>query len=53
MGFWSTLLLIFIVLRLVGVITWSWFWVLSPIWIPVMILIVVSIIEVIDDWFYE
>jgi len=25
----------FIVLRLLGVITWSWWWVLAPTWIPV------------------
>ena len=30
MGCLGTLTLIFIVLKLVGVITWSWFWVLSP-----------------------
>jgi hypothetical protein len=28
------LLLIFIVLKLSGIITWSWLWVLSPLWIP-------------------
>ena len=34
----STLLLIaFIVLKLCGVITWSWLWVLSPLWIPLAI----------------
>lgn len=33
MGFTSVLALIFIVLKLCKVITWSWWWVLSPIWI--------------------
>ena len=33
MGFTSVLTLIFIVLKLCNVITWSWWWVLSPIWI--------------------
>lgn len=33
MGFTSVLTLIFIVLKLCKVITWSWWWVLSPIWI--------------------
>ena len=33
MGFTSVLALIFIVLKLCNVITWSWLWVLSPIWI--------------------
>lgn len=30
MGFTELLTVIFIVLKLVGVITWSWFWVFSP-----------------------
>ncbi len=29
----GVLLIIFIVLKLVGVINWSWIWVLSPLWI--------------------
>jgi ABC-type polysaccharide/polyol phosphate export permease len=28
-----TLTIIFVVLRLVGVIDWSWLWVFSPLWI--------------------
>lgn len=28
---------IFVTLKLTGVITWSWLWVLSPIWIPFLI----------------
>lgn len=43
-GFGSALLLIFIILKLVGVIDWSWWWVLSPIWIPVVLLLAVSIL---------
>lgn len=31
--FTSVLTLIFIVLKLCKVVTWSWLWVLSPIWI--------------------
>lgn len=34
-GFLSLLSIIFIVLKLVGVINWSWWWVLSPILIQV------------------
>lgn len=37
----TTLGLIFIVLKLLGIITWSWLWVLSPFWIPFVIGIVV------------
>ena len=29
----GVLLIVFIVLKLVGVINWSWIWVLSPLWI--------------------
>lgn len=43
-GFGSALLLTFIILKLVGVIDWSWWWVLSPIWIPVVLLMVVLIL---------
>jgi hypothetical protein len=28
------LLLVFITLKLTSVIAWSWWWVLSPIWLP-------------------
>ena len=33
LGIVSVLTIIFIVLKLLGVIKWSWIWVLSPIWI--------------------
>ena len=39
-GFCGLLTLIFITLKLFGIISWSWIWVLSPIWIPSCILIV-------------
>ena len=29
----------FIVLKLTGVIDWSWWWVLAPIWIPAAVVI--------------
>lgn len=32
-GFTGILALIFITLKLIGIIDWSWVWVLSPIWI--------------------
>ncbi len=35
MGLVGTLTLIFVVLKLLNVISWSWLWVLSPIWITV------------------
>jgi len=33
-GFLGALTLLFIGLKLTGYIDWSWWWVLSPIWIP-------------------
>lgn len=38
-----------IVLRLCKVITWSWWWVLAPTWIPILILILVVGIMVIKQ----
>lgn len=34
-GFAGLLTIVFITLKLTGVIAWSWLWVLSPIWISV------------------
>jgi hypothetical protein len=42
--FASVLGLIFITLKLTGVITWSWWWVLSPFWIPVAIFLVAFLV---------
>jgi hypothetical protein len=30
----EVLLIVFIVLKLTGLINWSWLWVLAPFWIP-------------------
>lgn len=45
-GFLGALQIVFIVLKLCGVITWSWMWVLSPIWMPLLIGIVLVLIVV-------
>lgn len=39
-GFCGLLAIVFIVLKLIGLISWSWLWVLAPIWIPVVLSIV-------------
>ena len=44
--FFDALCLIFITLKLTHVINWSWWWVLSPIWICILIVIVIGIIIV-------
>jgi len=46
-GFIGLLQIAFIILKLCGVIDWSWFWVLSPIWISFAIVIILVIIFVI------
>lgn len=44
LGFCDVLLVVFIVLKLIGVIAWSWWWVLSPIWIGVLIVLICNIL---------
>jgi len=50
-GFTGILTIVFIVLKLTNQINWSWLWVLSPIWITVimafLIVLIVTIIEII------
>ncbi len=49
-GFTGALAIVFITLKLCGQITWSWWWVLSPIWISVsfaiLVVIVVAVIAI-------
>jgi len=40
-GLATILLVVFIVLKLCGVIAWSWLWVLSPLWISTAFAIIV------------
>ena len=43
-SFIGVLTLIFIVLKLIGVIKWSWLWVLCPIWITFIIYLIIILI---------
>jgi hypothetical protein len=38
-GFFGLLTILFIGLKLAGLIDWSWLWVLSPLWIPGVLII--------------
>ena len=38
-GFTGLLTIVFITLKLIGYINWSWWWVLSPLWISAGIII--------------
>ena len=48
-GLVGLLTIVFTVLKLTRVITWSWWWVLSPMWISKLLLIVVLIIGMLLD----
>ena len=43
-GFAGLLTIAFIVLKLCGIIDWSWLWVLSPLWIGAALVITILII---------
>ncbi len=46
-GILTILFVVFLVLKLTGNIDWSWWWVTSPLWLPVVILFtIVSILLV-------
>lgn len=50
-GFCELLGIVFIVLKLTKTITWPWVWVLSPIWLPVVVyLAVVAILALWVNW---
>ena len=43
-GFCGLLTIAFIVLKLCKVITWSWVWVLSPLWISFALIVLIILI---------
>jgi len=43
-GFTGLLTILFIALKLTGVITWSWWWVLAPIWLGFALVVIILII---------
>lgn len=49
LGICDVLTIVFIVLKLLGIINWSWWWVLSPIWISIIIVLVLYGILAICD----
>lgn len=49
-GFVGGLTLVFIVLKLTDQIDWSWWWVLSPLWIGLIICLVILGICVFSVW---
>jgi hypothetical protein len=43
-GFCGLLAVLFIGLKLTGFIAWSWWWVLSPLWIPLALVAVILLV---------
>lgn len=50
-GFAGVLTIVFIVLKLTGNIAWSWWWVLSPLWIPFALIAAIFGIVLLVDLF--
>ena len=52
-GFGGALFLLFLGLRLAGIIDWPWVWVFAPIWIPAtlaaVILVIIGILAYISE----
>ena len=48
-GFFGLLTVLFIGLKLGGIITWSWLWVLSPIWIAFLVAFILVLLAAIME----
>ncbi len=46
-GFFGLLAIVFITLKLMGYITWSWWGVLAPLWAPLAVVLAIFLIVVI------
>ena len=50
----TDLFIIFLILKLANIITWSWWWVTSPLWIPILIgVIALCILIIIGGLYHE
>lgn len=43
-GFCGLLAIVFITLKIIGTIDWSWWWVLAPLWIPLAFILAIALI---------
>ena len=50
LGLGSVLFIVFLVLKLTNHIDWSWWWVTSPLWIPLAIVVSVFLIGILFAW---
>ena len=51
LGLGSVLFIVFLILKLTGNINWSWWWVTSPLWIPLTLgVVMVGIMGFVITW---
>ena len=43
-GFFGLLTVLFVGLKLTNYVDWSWWWILSPLWIPIILFLLIFII---------
>lgn len=48
-GLGTILFVVFLILKLTGNIDWSWWWVTSPIWIPIALVVIILIVFLIGS----
>jgi hypothetical protein len=41
-GICGATFLVFLVLKLIGVISWSWWWITAPLWAPIAIILAIA-----------
>ena len=49
LGFFEALFLLFLGLKLCGVIEWSWWWVFAPMWVPPLLIITIMLACLVFD----
>ena len=52
-GICGVLLIVFISLKLCGMIKWSWLWVLSPLWIPALFVTLFAVLALLLAVFWS
>lgn len=45
LSFMSIIFIVFLILKLCGVIGWSWWWITCPLWIPAILFTLILIIR--------
>jgi len=50
-GFMGVLCIVFVVMKLCGTISWSWWWVTAPLWGPVALVLIILIVIVLAGGF--